>query len=125
KAMTQVQVKRRPWHGIIPESEISIYQKAGWGAPAGVGKRPALLVIDVQYRSMSYAPMPIEQAIESMPTSCGEYGCHPVPLIARLLDVFHELAAPVIYPYVSPKQPHVRGQFVTKVPKVMSVARSV
>src|SRR5690606_41776033 len=115
------QVKRRPWHGIIPESEISIYQKAGWGAPAGVGKRPALLVIDVQYRSMSYAPMPIEQAIESMPTSCGEYGWHAVPHIARLHDVFHEVGAPVIYPYVAPKLSHDRRQFASKVSKVLFV----
>lgn len=122
--MTQIQVKRRPWHGIIPENEIDIYQKAGWGAPAGIGKRAALLVIDVQYRSMGYAPMPIEQAIESMPTSCGEHGWQAVPHIARLLDVFHEMGAPVIYPYVAPKQSHDRGQFESKVPKVMSVAPS-
>ncbi|WP_299452993.1 isochorismatase family protein [uncultured Pigmentiphaga sp.] len=119
--MTVSQNRPRPWDGIIPEEEIAIYRKAGWGAPSGIGKRPALLVIDVQYRSMGYEPMPIMQAIDTMPTSCGEYGWRAVPQIARLLQTFRELGAPVLYPYVAPKKPHDQGQFERKVPGVMSV----
>jgi nicotinamidase-related amidase len=114
---------RRPWDGIIPEEEQAIYRQAGWGMPSGLGRRPALLVIDVQYRSMGDTPMPILQAIEHMPTSCGEYGWRAVPHIARLLEVFRELRAPVLYPYVAPKGEHDRGQFETKVPGVMNIPR--
>ncbi|MFC4274460.1 isochorismatase family protein [Achromobacter aloeverae] len=112
----------RPWDGIIPDRELDIYQRAGWGAPTGIGKRPALLVIDVQYRSMGYEPVPIEQAIQTMPTSCGEYGWRAVPQIARLLRAFREMGAPVLYPHVAPKRPHDRGQFEAKVPGVMDVS---
>ncbi len=112
----------RPWDGIIPEQELEIYRRAGWGAPSGIGRRPALLVIDVQYRSMGYTAEPIEQAIKTMPTSCSEYGWRAVPHIARLLAAFREIGAPVLYPYVAPKQSHDRGQFAVKVPGVMQVA---
>ncbi|HTK01344.1 MAG TPA: isochorismatase family protein [Bordetella sp.] len=121
--MTEVLEQRaRPWDGIIPENELEIYRKAGWGAPTGIGRRPALLVIDVQYRSMCYEPMPIEQAIEAMSTSCGEYGWRAVPHIARLLAAFRKIGAPVLYPHVAPKLSHDRGQFEAKVPGVMDVA---
>jgi nicotinamidase-related amidase len=116
-----IEHRSRPWDGIIPQEELAIYRKAGWGAPTGVGRRPAILVIDVQYRSMGHTPMPIAEAIQAMPASCGEYGWRAVPHIARLLEVFRELGAPVLYPYVAPKQSHNRGQFETKVPGVMDI----
>lgn len=119
--VTPLDRRPRPWDGIIPEEEQAIYRQAGWGTPSGIGRRPALLIIDVQYRSMGEAPMPIHQAIDQMSTSCGEYGWRAVPHIARLLSVFRELRAPVLYPYVAPKGEHNRGQFETKVPGVMKV----
>jgi maleamate amidohydrolase len=111
----------RPWDGIIPEEELALYRKAGWGRPTGLGRWPALLVIDVQYRSMGERPLPIREAVEELPTSCGEYGWRAVPHIARLLEVFRSLGAPVLYPFVAPKGPHNRGQFENKVPGVMDV----
>lgn len=114
--------RARPWDGIIPDNELDIYQKAGWGSPTGIGRRPALLVIDVQYRSMGHEPMPIEQAIRTMPTSCGEYGWRAVPHIAQLLSAFRQIGAPVLYPHVAPKRSHDKGQFEAKVPGVMDVA---
>jgi len=121
--MSEVLEQRpRPWDGIIPAEELDIYRKAGWGAPTGIGRRPALLVIDVQYRSMGYRPAPIAQAIKTMPTSCGEYGWRAVPHIARLLETFRGIGAPVLYPHVAPKRAHDRGQFEAKVPGVMDVS---
>lgn len=89
--------------------------------PSGIGRRPALLVIDVQYRSMGEQPLPIQEAILTLPTSCGEYGWRAVPHIARLVETFRQLNAPILYPYVAHKSAHNRGQFETKVPGVMDV----
>jgi len=114
----------RPWEGIIPENELEIYRNAGWGNPTGIGRRPALLIIDVQYRSMGHEPIPIEEAIKAMPTSCGEHGWRTIPHIARLLGAFREMGAPVLYPYVAPKRSYDRGQFEAKVPGVMDVVPS-
>src|SRR6185437_3793400 len=113
--------KPQPWDGIIPAEELAIYERAGWGAPGGMGCRPAMLVIDVQYRSMGERSLPIHEAIRESATSCGEYGWRALPHIAALLAVFREMRAPVLYPHVAFKGPHNRGQFEAKVPGVMDV----
>lgn len=113
--------RKRPWDGIIPVQEQDAYRQAGWGAPSGIGTRPALLVIDVQYRTMGDRPLPIQEAVKQLPTSCGEYGWRAVPYIAQLLKVFREIGAPVLYPHVAVKNIQDRGQFESKVPTVMDV----
>jgi hypothetical protein len=42
----------RPWDNIISEEEQRAYRAAGFGRPGGIGARPALLIIDVQYRTV-------------------------------------------------------------------------
>ena len=39
-----------------------------------IGTRPALLIIDVQYRTVGTQPRPFWEAIKEFPTSCGEVG---------------------------------------------------
>ena len=76
---------KRPWDGIVPEEELAIYKKAGFGGSSGLGKRPALLIIDMQYRSMGESPKPILQAMDEYGPSCGEYGWRAVPNVAKLI----------------------------------------
>jgi nicotinamidase-related amidase len=112
---------KRPWDGVISEEEQEIYRLAGFGSPGGFGERPALLVIDVQYRTVGDKPLPIREAIAQYPTSCGEVGWRAVAHIARLVQAFRRLGFPVIYPHVAPKASHDRGQFEDKVPGVMAI----
>lgn len=121
--LAATETRGRPWDGVIPEEEQPIYRKTGWETPTGLGKRPALLVIDVQYRSMGDAPMPIEEEITTLPTNCGEYGWRAVPHIAKLLATFRDMGAAILYPYVAPKGPQNRGQFELKVPGVMGIPK--
>src|SRR4051794_20180943 len=65
---------QHPWDGVIPQAEQEAYQAAGFGRPSGIGSRPALLIIDVQYRTVGTTPMPFMEAIKEFPTSCGEVG---------------------------------------------------
>lgn len=111
----------RPWDDIIPASERDLYRQAGFGTPTGLGQRPALLVIDVQYRTVGRQPMPIEEAIAQYPTSCGELGWAAIPHIAQLVEQFRRLNLPILYPHVAPKASHDRGQFGDKVPGVMEI----
>ncbi len=113
--------RRRPWDGIIPESELETYRLAGLGSPSGFGQRPALLVIDVQYRSVGETPKPIREAIKQYPVSCGETGWEAVPQIRTLVETFRARGWPVLYPFVAPKTVHDRGSFAAKVPGVMDV----
>ncbi|MGV3653266.1 MAG: isochorismatase family protein [Noviherbaspirillum sp.] len=112
---------RRPWDGLVSEAEQEVYRRAGFGKPVGFGRKPALLVIDVQYRTVGSSPMPILEAIAEYPTSCGSAGWAAVDRIAQLIATFRRLGLPVIYPHVAPKGSHNRGQFEDKVPGVMDI----
>jgi len=111
----------RPWDGYIPEDELAVYREAGFGREVGIGERPALLVIDVQYRSTGRKPAPLPDALKEYPSSCGEAGWHALPQISRLIEIFRKLRFPILYPYVAPKLPHSAGQFEAKIPGLMSI----
>ncbi len=111
-----------PWAGHIGEDDLARYEAAGFGRPSGHGTRPALLVVDVQYRTVGSRPLPFFEAVKEYPTSCGEVGWQAVHEIARLLTVFRELDLPVLYPHVAPKQAYDGGRLGGKVPAIMTVA---
>jgi maleamate amidohydrolase len=115
---------QQPWDGVIPQAEQEAYQAAGFGRPSGIGTRPALLIIDVQYRTVGTTPMPFMEAIKEFPTSCGEVGWAAVAQIARLLQLFRDRGWPVLYPFVAPKENFDRGRLAEKVPALMGVAAS-
>ena len=48
----------RPWDDIIDEEEQRAYNAAGFGRSSGIGQNPALLIIDVQYRTVGTTPKP-------------------------------------------------------------------
>ena len=112
-----------PWDGIISEEEQRAYRASGFGRPTGLGRRPALLIIDVQYRTVGTKPMPFWDAIKEFPTSCGEVGWAAVRNIEKLLGLFRERGWPVLYPYVSPKETFDKGRLSDKVPAIMNIAQ--
>lgn len=111
-----------PWDGIISEEEQRAYNAAGFGRPTGIGKRPALLIIDVQYRTAGSKPMPFWDAIKEYPTSCGDVAWAAIHNIRAILDVFREREWPVLYPYVAPKLAFDAGRLSDKVPAIMNIA---
>jgi maleamate amidohydrolase len=112
---------RQPWDDVIPLDERETYALAGLGGAAGFGRRPALLVIDVQYRSVGDRPMPIRDAIRQYPTSCGEAGWHAIAHIAELVRLFREKERPVIFPHVARKVGQDQGAFSAKIPGIMRI----
>ena len=114
--------RKRPWDHLISENEQKAYRAAGFGRPTGFGKRPALLIIDVQYRTVGTERRPFWEAIKEFPTSCGEVAWDAVGNIARILKVFRANGWPVLYPYVSPKQTFDAGRLSDKVPAIMGIA---
>jgi nicotinamidase-related amidase len=112
----------KPWHGIISEEEQRAYQAAGFGRPSGVGRRPALLIIDVQYRTIGTTPKPFWESIKEYPTSCGEIGWNAMRKIALLLTEFRRNTWPVLYPHVAPKNKATdSGRLAEKVPAIMDI----
>lgn len=111
----------RPWDGIISEEEQRAYRAAGFGRPSGIGKRPALLIIDVQYRTTGTQPLPFFDAVQEFSTSCGEVAWDAVRNIAMLLEEFRTRGWPVLYPHVAPKIGTEGGRLAEKVPAIMNI----
>lgn len=112
----------RPWDGIISEEEQRAYRAAGFGRPSGMGRKPALLIIDVQYRTVGTTPKPFFESIKEFPTSCGEVGWKAVQHIVPLLAEFRQRGWPVLYPHIAPKAKTDGGRLAEKVPAIMTVA---
>jgi maleamate amidohydrolase len=112
-----------PWDAIIPQSEREAYRAAGFGRRTGIGKRPALLIIDVQYRTVGTEARPFWEAIKEFPTACGQVGWDAVHDIARVLALFRAKGWPVLYPYVSQKESFDKGRLADKVPALMTIAK--
>ena len=107
---------KRPWDGVVSEADLEVYRRAGFGRTGGLGKRPVLLVIDVQYRTVGNTPKPILESLQDYPTSCGEYGWRAVSQIEKLVQVFRRHKLPIIYPSIAPKTPRDMGRFANKMP---------
>ncbi len=113
---------KKPWDGIISEEEQKAYDAAGFGRPSGIGKRPALLIIDVQFRTIGTAPKPFWESIKEFSTSCGDIGWNAMRNIALLLAEFRRNGWPVLYPHVAPKNKSTDGgRLAQKVPSIMNI----
>jgi nicotinamidase-related amidase len=112
----------KPWEKVISEEEIRAYRAAGFGRPSGLGIRPALLIIDVQYRTVGTRSMPFFEAIKEFPTSCGEVAWNALPHIQSLLSLFRQKKWPVLYPHVAPKVQHEGGRLAEKIPGIMNIS---
>ncbi|HEY8418503.1 MAG TPA: isochorismatase family protein [Limnochordales bacterium] len=111
----------KPWAHLISREEEETYRAAGFGKRVGVGARPALLIIDVQYRTAGTQPKPLREAVKEFPTSCGEAAWEAIRNIQRLLEEFRRHDLPVLYPHVAPKQSYDAGRLAAKVPTMMSI----
>src|SRR5437016_6165140 len=85
------------WNKFLTERDKAVFAAGGFGARAGFGKRPALLVIDVNWAFCGERPEPILQSIKRWRTSCGEEAWVALPYIKRLIDAAHHKGLPVIY----------------------------
>lgn len=112
---------KRPWDGIVPEADQHASRAAGFGRSSSPGKHPALLIIDVQYRTTGTRPMPIDEARQEFPTSCGEVAWRAIENIQKLLTLFRKNGWPVLYPHVAPKLASDAGRLAEKVPAMWQI----
>ena len=87
----------RIWDRFLTERDKAVFEASGYGALAGGGKKPALLIIDVNYAFCGERPEPILDSIQKWRTSCGEDAWQSLPHIRKLIDKCHEKGIPVIY----------------------------
>ncbi|MCA1648275.1 MAG: isochorismatase family protein [Chloroflexi bacterium] len=87
----------RPWTDLISPDEIEVYRRAGYQRTYGLGTRPALLVVDVEY---NFTGLPGLEHLESIATyrnSCGPMAWESIPKIARLLERARTMGLPVAF----------------------------
>ena len=52
------------WDKFVTEKDAAVFKAAGYGKSIGYGKRPALLVIDVQYSFIGDQPEDILESVK-------------------------------------------------------------
>jgi nicotinamidase-related amidase len=85
------------WNKFLTERDKAVFAAAGYAAPGGFGKRPALLIIDVNWAFCGEKPEPILQSIKKWRNSCGEDAWEAMPYLKTLIDKCHAKGVPVIY----------------------------
>jgi maleamate amidohydrolase len=85
------------WNKFLTERDKAVFAAGGFGARAGFGKRPALLVIDVNWAFCGERPEPILQSIKRWRTSCGEEAWVALPYIKQLIEGARHKGLPVVY----------------------------
>ena len=104
------------WESYLSPTDIEVYEKAGFGKSVGFGKRPAVLVIDVQYRTVGEDSAPILEAMDTYPTAIGERGWKAVDQIKRIIETAREQGFPILYPVVERKNEFDTGRWKDKIP---------
>ena len=74
------------WNKFLTERDRAVFGAAGYGTRQGFGKRPALLIVDVNYAFCDERPMPILESIKRWRNSCGEDAWIAMPYLKSLID---------------------------------------
>ena len=85
------------WNKFLTERDKAVFGTSGYGARQGFGKRPALLIIDVNYAFCGDRPEPILESIKRWRNSCGEDAWDALPVLAKLIETARDREVPVIY----------------------------
>jgi maleamate amidohydrolase len=85
------------WNQYLTERDKAVLAAAGYGARQGFGKRPALVIVDVNWAFCGETSEPILESIKKWRNSCGEDAWIALSFIKALRDKAHEKGIPVIY----------------------------
>lgn len=85
------------WDSFLTERDQEVFGSAGYNARGGFGKRPAVLVVDVNYAFCGNKDEPILDSIRSWRNSCGADAWAAIPYIQRLLAAAREKHIPVFF----------------------------
>ncbi len=87
----------RIWDKFLSDEDKAIFPASGWGAFLGIGKRPALVVIDVTYAFTGDKDEPLLDSIAKWRNSCGPNAWAAIPHIQKLLVAFRDKNLPIFY----------------------------
>ena len=99
----------RPWDGLYGPDELAVWEAGGYGARAGLGQRPALLIIDPVRAFCGYPGEDHLESVRRFRQSCGPNAWQSIPYIQRLLAAGRERGFPVIFTRAALLPPELRG----------------
>ena len=85
------------WDDAITARDKLVLQACGYGRVRGLGKRPALVVIDMNYNWVGDRREPVLESIKRIRHSCGEEAWDAVSVVQRLMIKARQKGIPVIY----------------------------
>ena len=85
------------WDPFLTERDRQVFEASGYGALQGFGKRPAILVIDVNYNFCGDRPEPILESIKRWRNSCGTEAWEGVAAIKTLIAAGCGKGLPILY----------------------------
>jgi maleamate amidohydrolase len=85
------------WNNFLTDQDRAVLDACGQGAAMGLGQRPAILVIDVNYAFCGETSLPILDSIQQWKRSCGEVAWQAVPAIQALIATGRVKDVPIIY----------------------------
>ena len=85
------------WDDAITARDKLVLKACGYGRVRGLGKRPALMVIDMNYNWVGDRREPVLESIKRIRHSCGEEAWDAVSVVRELMDKARARNIPVIY----------------------------
>lgn len=86
----------RPWDDILTETDRQVIARAGFGKQRGLGKAPALVLIDCQYNHIG-ADKPILDQLAEYPSGGGAAAWDAARRLVRVREAARAAGAPVVY----------------------------
>jgi maleamate amidohydrolase len=83
------------WDDVLTGMDRQVYDQ--FRGTKELGKRPALVVIDVNYAFTGLQSEPILDSIKTFRTSCGEAAWEAIPKLQALIKSAREAGVPVVY----------------------------
>jgi nicotinamidase-related amidase len=97
----------RIWDSLLTEQDRAVYGSGVFGGGVGIGRSPAIVVVDVLNKSIGDEPLPILEAMQRFgKTCCGQYGWDAIPPIRKVLGQARREGIPVFY--TIPQEPEQR-----------------
>lgn len=85
------------WDDAVTERDKLVLKACGYGRIRGLGKRPALVVIDMNYNWVGDRREPVLESIKGIRHSCGEEAWDAVAVVRKLIDKARQKNIPIIY----------------------------
>lgn len=85
------------WDDLLSEQDRQVFEAYMGNATRDLGKRPAIVVVDVNYAFVGLKPEPILESIKTFRTSCGDVGWAVIPRLQALIALGRELGIPIVY----------------------------